>query len=128
MIVHEYLRYLVIDTKIVTYEYFMDDIRDWEIKMLIPRAMDSHRTEWETSRYIAYHNALISGNMKRQYAQKPMTELFPLPYDETYKHVENEHVNRDITDKQVVGMRRRVSKVANILKNKNKQTTNGKHS
>lgn len=112
------MRHLVVDSRLVTYEYFMDYIQEWEIRMLIPIAIQSHRTEWETARYIAYHNAIMSGNLKKQYAQKPMTELFPLPYDELYHNYKNpldEQMRRDITNDEVNILRQRASKLGKKL-------------
>ena len=105
----------------------MDDMREWEVAMLLPMAIEAHRNEWETARYIVYHNALVSGNLKKQYTQKSMTELFPLPYDElTNKaHRLREQHNIEISNSQIDFMRQRASIVANKL---NKQKSNGKHS
>ena len=116
MRVHEYLRILVIDTKIVDYEYFMDDITDWEIAMLMNMSYESHRTEWETARYIAYHNAIMSGNLKKQYADKPMTDILPLPYDEDRK----EH-DIEISNSEVSIMTAKANKMSELFKNKIKK-------
>ena len=96
MAVHEYLRILVIDCKIVTYEYFMDDMQEWEISMLMRMSHEAHRTAWETARYITYYNAVMGGKLKKKYVEKPMTELFPLPYDPQVEHnysISNEEVD-----------------------------------
>lgn len=113
MVVHEYLRYLVIETKLVSYEYFMDEMKEWEIVMLAPMGIDAHRTDWETARYISYNNAMFSGNIKKQYSEKPMQELLPLPYD---KEQGEEH-NIEMTNKQ----RDMLSERARLLSQKIKQ-------
>lgn len=104
----------------------MDDMREWEVAMLLPIAIEAHRTEWETARYIVYHDALVSGNLKKQYTQKSMTELFPLPYDESVNHGHQSRERHDIeiSDRQVDMMRRRASMIANKL---SEQKSNGKH-
>lgn len=120
MRVHEYLRILVIESKIVDYEYFMDDITDWEISMLLKIAQDAHRNDWEIARYLAYHNAVMSGNLKKQYAQKSMSELFPLPFDNNKKNEPVEH-NYEISNKEVEVMTVRTNKMAERFKNKFKK-------
>ena len=120
MVVHEYLRYLVINTKLVSYEYFMDDMKEWEIALLIPMGIDSHQIEWETARYVSYNNAMFSGNIKKQYNNKSMQELFPLPYDKDYKPSDKYDLTSDISNNQVEVMR-------NLSKKLSKQM-NGKHS
>lgn len=121
MRVHEYLRILVVENKIVDYEYFMDDITDWEISMLLSMAIGVNRNDWEIARYLAYHNAVMSGNLKKQYAQKSMTELFPLPFDDNYKTSEKVEHNYEISNKEVEVMTVRTNKMAERFKNKFKK-------
>lgn len=112
MIVHEYLKVLVLDCKIVTYEYFVDDIQEWEIQMLMNISHESHRTEWETARYITYYNTVMSGNLKKQYTEKPMTDLFPLPYDDKFAVEEHEI---EITNNQIEDLKNRSKRVKEKL-------------
>lgn len=107
------MRYLVIENKIVSYEYFMDHMKDWEISLLLPIAMDAQKTEWQTARYVAYHNARISGNMKKQYLEKPITELFPLPYDKDLKKYEDHNI--EITANQIADLKNRSQRVKEKL-------------
>lgn len=94
----------------------MDYMKDWEISLLLPRAIDAQKTEWQTARYIAYHNALISGNMKKQYMEKSITELFPLPYDKDMKKYEEHNV--EITNNQIADLKNRSKRVKEKLFNK----------
>ena len=113
MRVHEYFRILVVNAKLVTYEYFMDYIQDWEIELLLEMSNESYRNDWETARYIAYYNAIMSGNLKKQYSSKTMTELFPLPYDDRYK-IEEDH-NIEISNNEIDMLKQRSNAVANRL-------------
>ena len=115
MLVHEYLRILVIDAKIVSYEYFMDDMQEWEIHTLMGLSHEAHRTAWETARYVAYYNATTSGNIKKKYAEKPMTELMPLPYDPVIEH------DYTISDSEVNVLRDRGQRLADKLFKKHKK-------
>lgn len=120
MRVHEYLKYLVIENRIVTYEYFMDEMQDWEISLLVPMMHEAHRTEWETARYVVYNNAMYSGNIKKQYWEKPMQELFPLPYDPEEVH------NYEMSDKNRDLLRERGKRMSEWMKKKNKEKEHGK--
>ena len=123
MRVHEYLRILVINSKIITYEYFMDDITENEIIMLLPIASESYRDAWERTRYSTYYNAVLSGNLKPLYAKKSMTSLFPLPYD---NNIPGEEHRYDITNEEIEEMRKRSARVAEILyKKKDDKEQNG---
>jgi len=95
----------------------MDDMREWEISLLMPLVKDAHRTEWETARYISYNNAMTSGNLKKQYAEKPMDKLFPLPFDK-----EHEEHDIEISNNQIATLKARSQAVAErLFKKKNKE-------
>lgn len=124
MRVHEYLRILVINSKIVTYEYFMDDITENEIIMLLRLSNEAYRDAWERTRYMVYYNAVMSGNLKKQYAQKGMYELFPLPYDE-----DTEQHRYDITNSEITELKMHAQHMEEIFKkrkNKSPKKVDGK--
>lgn len=82
MIVHEYLRLLVFTHKLVTYEYFMDSLQDYELQILCDNIGWTYKNEWEIARMNSYCSLSAFGKPK-----KTITKMFPLitDKDDTYE-------------------------------------------
>ena len=68
--------------KIIDYEYFMDEMAEWEIQLCVKNMHFASKNEWEQARMIMY-SSLIPYFKKGQ-SKKP-NELFPLSTDEDYQ-------------------------------------------
>lgn len=97
----------------IGYQYFMDDMKDWELELLLGNINYSHRNEWEMTRMIMY--SAMAPYMKKGSNKSPK-DILPLPTDDDYKATED--VERDISDSQIHRMRN-IS--AQISKNINKK-------
>ena len=75
---HTYLRWLVIQNKVVTYEYFMDSMDAYELYTLIKEMHYSRKDDWEMTRKIVY--ATISPWLKDK--NKTEKDILPLITDE----------------------------------------------
>jgi len=118
MIVHEYLKLFVFRKKMVTYEYFMDKIQDWEVSLLADSVTSGYREEWEMTRWLVY--SIIQPNLKKSLRDKPMKEIIPLPFDEDYY---TEEPDIEITQEQVGMLRERAEFIGDMLRsNKSKKT------
>lgn len=117
MVVHEYLKLFVFRRRMVTYEYFMDDMQEWEISLLADNVNSALRDEWEMTRWIVY--TTIQPHIKQSQRDKPIHELMPLPFDE-----ENEEHNKEMTNKQRDILRQRAEHLKQKMFNKKKFNTN----
>jgi len=77
---HTYLRWVVVQSKLVQYDYFMDKMQKYELYSLADEVKYSHKEEWEMTRKVMY--ATISPWLK----DKNTTEedICPLATDEKY--------------------------------------------
>lgn len=113
MIVHEYLKLFVFRKKMVTYEYFMDKIQDWEVSLLADSVTSGYREEWEMTRWLVY--SIIQPNLKKGMRDKPMKEIIPLPFDEEYN---TEEQDIEITNEQINILKRRSEALSKKIKEK----------
>lgn len=62
----------------VSYEYFMDEMQEYEIDILVENLPYCEQAEWLRTRYIVW------SNLKPYLKKKSMSpsELFPLPFDD----------------------------------------------
>jgi len=83
---------LVFTNKLVTYEYFMDELQDYELELLSDNIGWSYKNEWEIARLEAYCSLCSFGKPKRK-----MNEMFPLMTDDDnkYQFVDNKIDNND---------------------------------
>lgn len=81
--------------KIIDYEYFMDEMTEWEIELCMKNMHFASKNEWEQTRMIMYTN--LSPYFKRGQSKSP-AELFPLSTDsekeEKHTSVSNEEIER----------------------------------
>ena len=99
----------------VSYEYFMDEMQEYEIELFMLNVNHAQKCDWERARMIMFTN--ISPYMKRQKTPK---ELFPLPTDDDY----NEH-DYEISDNEINTMKQRASRVSKMFEtNKNNDNNN----
>ena len=113
---HDYLRTFVVKHKIISYEYFMHRMREWEIHTLANMIDDVDYNEWRRMRILYY--GIVS-----PYLKKPTTpnKLFPLPGDDDLEEHQIEMTNqeRDTLRARSKMVRKKLFK---------KSTVDGKHS
>ena len=97
MLVHEYLKMLVITNHVLSYEYFCDELQDWELIWLLKNQHYAYKNEWEQTRYLLYF--FIAPYTKERY--NSIQEFFPLSTDKEQKE---EH-NTEITDDEIEQLR-----------------------
>lgn len=98
----------------VSYEYFMDEMNEYEIELCMMNVNHAQKSEWERARMIMYTN--LSPYMKRQKSAK---EMFPLPTDDDY-----EQHDYEITNNEIDVMKQRASRVSHVFaSNKNNDNT-----
>lgn len=114
MNVHEYLRILVFVNKLVSYEYFMDEIQEYELELLFENIGWTYKNEWEIARLESYCSLCAFGKPK-----KTMQEMIPLMTDknEDYNVVDD---NIDTNDyEKVMAQQKYIMNMINGHTNKN---------
>ena len=91
----------------------MDEMQDWEVSLLADNLNFAMKDEWEMTRWIVC--SVLRPHLKKSHAEKPMTDLFPLPTDKVYDDMEKE-----ITNQQVEVMKHRIDAVSKIINKKKK--------
>ena len=89
--IHELLRVIVIENKILSYEQFMENTQNFEIITIINMLKYANRPAWEQTRYIMYSSLLP---YFKKGANKDIEDFFPLAFDEN----KAEHKNLDNND------------------------------
>ena len=84
----------------ISYEYFMDDLRDWELDLLMTNIDYSHKHEWEMTRLQMYSSMIPY--MKRGSSKTPK-DILPLPTDDDYDDHEIEITNQQIEHLKTAG-------------------------
>ena len=107
MLVHEYCKYLVIETHIISYEYFCDKLQDWELLWLLQNMNYAYKNEWEQTRYILYFS--IAPYTKTRY--NSIQEFFPLSTDKNQKE---EH-NTEITNDEIARLKKKAQAMEAML-------------
>jgi hypothetical protein len=113
MVVHEYLRIFVFQKQMITYEYFMDEMKDWEIDLLADCINSALSEQWEMTRWQMY--CIIKPYLKKTQREKTPRDLFPLPND---KPDDNTQTDIEINDFQISELRKRASYVQDMMSNK----------
>lgn len=93
----------------------MDELQDWEVSLLADNLNYGLKDEWEMTRWIVC--SVLRPHLKKSMAEKPMTELFPLPTDKDNKMAE---VNTEISNSDIKVMRKRAGMINDVLNKKRK--------
>lgn len=107
MLVHEYCKYLVIETHIISYDYFCDKLQDWELLWLLQNMNYTYKNEWEQTRYLLYFS--IAPYTKTRY--NSIQEFFPLSTDKNQKE---EH-NTEITNDEIAQLKKKAQTIEAML-------------
>ena len=107
MLVHEYCKYLVIETHIISYDYFCDKLQDWELLWLLQNMNYAYKNEWEQTRYILYFS--IAPYTKTRY--NSIQEFVPLSTDKEQKE---EH-NTEITNDEIAQLKKKAQAMEAML-------------
>lgn len=103
----------------VTYEYFMDEMQDWEISMLADSLSSAYREEWEMTRWMVY--SIVQPHLKKGMRDKPMKDVLPLAFDDDYE----EEKQIEITNAQVEYLKKRSEALAQRFKKNRTSQQNG---
>ena len=87
---HIIFRTLVIETKLIDYQYFMESLEEWEVYMFYDNLRYCERSAWEMNRIIAY--ILAQSNSKKRLE---ITDIMSFPWDEDYSEKNTEMSNED---------------------------------
>ena len=68
---------LVFEYKVVDYQYFMDEMQEYEINNIVENLKFADKNKWESARLIAY--VIAKANFKNI---KKAQDFLPLPWDE----------------------------------------------
>lgn len=96
---HEYCKYLVIQFHVVSYEYFCDQLQDYELTWMLQNMNYAYKEEWEQTRYNLYYT--IAPYTKNK--SKSIQDFFPLPTD---KEIKEEH-NTEITNDEIESLKQK---------------------
>lgn len=111
MLVHEYLKMLVITNHIVSYEYFCDELQDWELTWLMNQQHYAYKNEWEMTRYQLYYT--IAPYTKNK--PNSIEEFFPLSTD---RKKEDEYITTEITNDEIAKLRAQAKKLESTFNGK----------
>ena len=104
---HEYCKYLVIENHIISYEYFCDNLQEWELLWLLQNMNYAYKNEWQMVRYQLYY--AIAPYTKTRY--NSIQELFPLSTDKEQKE---EH-NIEITNDEIAQLKKKAQAMEAML-------------
>ena len=107
MLVHEYCKYLVIETHIISYDYFCDKLQDWELLWLLQNMNYAYKNEWEMVRYQLLY--AIAPYTKTRY--NSIQEFFPLSTDKNQKE---EH-NTEITNEEIESLKEKAKRLEKMF-------------
>ena len=107
MLVHEYLKMLVITNHILSYEYFCDKLQEWELLWLLQNMNYAYKNEWQMVRYQLYY--AIAPYTKTRY--NSIEEFFPLSTDKEQKE---EH-NTEITNEEIARLKKKAQAMEAML-------------
>ena len=108
MLVHEYLKMLVITNHVLSYEYFCNELQDWELIWLLKNQHYAYKNEWEQTRFQLYY--AIAPYTKTRY--NSIAEFFPLSTDKEQKE---EH-NTEITNDEIAQLKKKAQAMEAILR------------
>ena len=105
---HEYCKYLVIETHIISYDYFCDKLQDWELLWLLQNMNYAYKNEWEMVRYQLLY--AIAPYTKTRY--NSIQEFFPLSTDKTDNKEEH---NTEITNDEIARLKKKAKAMEAML-------------
>ena len=79
---HDLLRILVIEYKVVDLQYFMDEMRSYELQLFQTYAPWAYKHEYEQMRLIMYNNTTL--NAKKGTYGRNIYDFYPLYTDKDY--------------------------------------------
>lgn len=103
---HEYLKSIVVENKLVSYEYFMDEMQMYELYDLIDLIPWANKTTYEQMRYMVW------ATLKPYLKQKDITPEKLLPFY-TDNHT-TERVEHDLSMKEIEAMRKEIQEKYNL--------------
>lgn len=106
---HEICKTLVVELKLIDYQYFMDELEEWEVYLLYDSLKYAKRSEWEMTRLLMYVTAQV--NSKKRIDIK---DILSFPWDEGYE----EH-NTEMTDEEKNTLRMRAKAMEKLLQQQN---------
>ena len=106
---HEYLKMLVIENHVISYEYFCDSLQDYELSWLLYNMNYAYKNEWEQTRYLLYF--FIAPYTKERY--NSIQEFFPLSTDKTDNKEEH---NTEITNDEIAQLKKKAQAMEAILR------------
>lgn len=85
------MRLLVIQYKVIDYQYFMDELQDYELTYLLENYQFSYKDEWEQTRYLMH--CAIAPYSKEKYDS--MADFFRLPTDPEKTEIHKTDISND---------------------------------
>ena len=117
------LKQFVFVDKLISYEYFMDELKDYELELLLEAHDECDKASWEQTRLLMY--SFLAPYQKKGSNTRPV-DVLPLPWDG--KHQDLEEHNTEITNQQIEILRAKseaLIKKGVIPKKSNQTSTNG---
>ena len=108
MLVHKYLKMLVITNHILSYEYFCDKLQEWELLWLLQNMNYAYKNEWQMVRYQLYY--AIAPYTKTRY--NSIQEFFPLSTDKTDNKEEH---NTEITNEEIESLKEKAKRLEKMF-------------
>jgi hypothetical protein len=93
----------------------MDDLKDWELELLIDNSIWSNKVSWEQTRMVMY--SAVLPYMKKG-LNKTAKDLLPLPTDDTGYKFKTEH-DIEVTDAQLEKLRQHAQHLEQFFKKNN---------
>lgn len=91
---HELCEYLCLEYKVISYEYFLTELHEWEAHFLMKNLNLSVKHDYIRMRYLMW--ASLKPHLKKKSIQPE--ELFPLPYDGNVSKSEIKVTDNDINE------------------------------
>jgi hypothetical protein len=85
------MRFLVIQYKVIDYNYFMDELQDYELTYLLENCKFSYKDEWEQARYLMYY--AVAPYSKKKYDS--IADFFPLATDPEKSEIHKTDISND---------------------------------
>lgn len=112
------LKQFVFTDKLVSYEYFMDELKDYELELLIEGHDNANKISWEQTRMLMY--SILAPYQKKGKNIKT-TDILSFPWDNEPTHTGD----IEISNEQVDFMKRRIGAMQKKMV-KDKQKENGR--
>lgn len=111
--IHEAFRVLVVQYKLVTIDYFMDKMEDWEMIELFNSLQYADSNSWEQTRFISYLIAQTNSKKKLN-----IYDIMKFPWEET----QNSH-NIEISNNDVSRLKSMANNYIKYIQNTNNGST-----